>query len=67
MSKTERIWLVFGIVALAANVAVPFGLMKDWDRLAGAFLFWCFTALLVIGTGIFVMSGWGERRDFPCR
>lgn len=67
MSKTERIWLGFGIIALLANIAVPFGLMKDWTRFSGAFLFWCATALLIIAAGGYVMSRWGEGGRFPCR
>jgi len=67
MSKTERIWLGFGIVALLGNIAVPFGLVKEWGCFSGAFLFWCSTALLVIGAGVYVMSRWGEGGRFPCR
>lgn len=67
MSKIEKIWLGFGIIALAANVAVPFILMKNWDRFSGAFLFWCSTALLVIGAGVYLMFRWGEGGRFPCR
>lgn len=67
MSKMERIWLWFGIFAIAANLAVPFGLMKEWTRFSGAFSFWCITALAVIGAGVYVMSCWNERGRFPCR
>lgn len=67
MSKTEVKWTLFGLAALAMNVAVPYTLLRGRESLGGAFLFWCLVTLVVIGAGFAVMSRWGGRGDTPCR
>ncbi len=67
MVKKEKKWVLFGLAALAMNVMVPYGLLKDRDTIGGSFLFWCIVTLIVMGAGFAVMSCWAREGDSKCR
>lgn len=57
----KRLALLIGLLVLAA-VVVPYTLLRDVERLSGAFLFWTLFALVVIGLIIPATAGWSRDR-----
>jgi hypothetical protein len=63
MSRREKIWVLFALVYGAANVVIPFTILREVASLGGAFMFWNVITLAVLFAGAWVTSSWSAPSE----
>lgn len=59
MSKMGWAWLWFGFL-LALDIAIPWFVLNDVEKMSGAFLFWTVWVALAIASAFFIFLRWRE-------
>jgi len=53
------LWFLF---LLFLDVAIPYGVLSDYGRVTGAFIFWTVWGAIAVASIFFMTRRWGEER-----
>lgn len=58
MNSKEIIWVVFALLVIILDIAVPYTVLKDVSKFSGPYLYWAVLTLVVIVAGWIYISRW---------